>query len=427
KELKRIVKESMNAAGVPFEQFADRGTFMLSGGEKRKVAVAGILAMNSDVVLFDEPTAGLDPKSRKNLVEQLKKLTETGKTVIFSTHRMDEAAFADRQIDMQNGKIIHDSEKDLSTSVEVTTKISNDTTAISSDTTVISSDTTVISSDTSVISSDTSVILSDTSVISSGTSVISSGVEKSLPPAPAVQGTSLLKILRKTELFSEDPLSHKKNLLQKVGSTGKYCIFLSIFILSLLFNNVWVSAAMLGVSLIYGIIARYPAKKYFSSFMIILPWMIFFCAFQLVISIPEENDVIYAQWGWFTITQTKIIACINLVLHTFAAFCSARVFLYSTAEREFLEGISGLLKPFTKMKLPTKSIIVIVEIIFRFIPLLIEEACSIVKTQIVRGGLGTAKSLWAKVRILIPLFIPLIIQTVKRSEALADALTARKF
>ncbi len=68
----------------------------------------------------------------------------------------------------------------------------------------------------------------------------------------------------------------------------------------------------------------------------------------------------------------------------------------------------------------------IVEIVFRFIPLLIEELCSIVKTQIVRGGLGEAKSLGSKIKILIPLFIPLIIQTVKRSEALADALTARK-
>jgi energy-coupling factor transport system ATP-binding protein len=67
------------------------------------------------------------------------------------------------------------------------------------------------------------------------------------------------------------------------------------------------------------------------------------------------------------------------------------------------------------------------EIIFRFIPLLIDEAVAIIKTQSIRGGLGKEKGKMAKIRALVPLIVPLIIQTIKRSESLADAITMRCF
>lgn len=378
KKLKTLVKDSMNAVGLPFEEFADRGTFMLSGGEKRKLALAGILAMDNDVILLDEPTAGLDPKSRKNLMMTLRKLVDNGKTVVFSTHRMDEADFADRHIALFQGKIVSDSdEKKL-----VSESQKDDFGKLN---------------------------------------------HLKLPEAQKLEGTSFLERLRKTKIFGENPETHRKNVFQKIGAVPKYCIFIALFVMSLLFNNVLLSAAMVLLCLIYGALAAFPAKRYFSSFLIILPWMIFFCLFQMIISIPLDGDTIFYQIGWITITKLKIRSCVNLVLHTFAAFCSVRVFMYSTSEREFLDGISGILHPLALLKIPVRSAVVITEIIFRFIPLLIEELCSIVKTQIVRGGLGKAKSLGAKIKILLPLFIPLIIQTVKRSEALADALTARKF
>ena len=69
----------------------------------------------------------------------------------------------------------------------------------------------------------------------------------------------------------------------------------------------------------------------------------------------------------------------------------------------------------------------IIEIIFRFIPLLIEEATSILKTQSIRGGLKNATGKLAKIKAIIPLIVPLIVQTIKRSESLADAITVRHF
>ena len=99
----------MNQAAIPFEKFGERHTFELSGGEQRRLSIAGILAMNSDVVMFDEPTAGLDSPSRDEIMALLKRLAAEGKTVIFSTHKRDEADFADREIVIKDGRVESDS------------------------------------------------------------------------------------------------------------------------------------------------------------------------------------------------------------------------------------------------------------------------------------------------------------------------------
>ena len=108
-ELKELVKKSMDNAALPFSTFGERKTFALSGGEQRRLSIAGILAMDSEIVFFDEPTAGLDSRARNEVLNLFKKLADQGKTVLFSTHKRDEADFADREIKIQNGKIIEDS------------------------------------------------------------------------------------------------------------------------------------------------------------------------------------------------------------------------------------------------------------------------------------------------------------------------------
>ena len=109
KELVEIVKKSMNQASIPFDEFSERQTVALSGGEKRRLSIAGIIALDNDVLLFDEPTAGLDSKSRTQVMKMMEELASEGKTILFSTHRLDEADFAHREIKVEQGKIIYDS------------------------------------------------------------------------------------------------------------------------------------------------------------------------------------------------------------------------------------------------------------------------------------------------------------------------------
>lgn len=109
-EVRTRVKWAMEVVGLSFQEMKDRPTFALSGGQKRKVALAGVLALRPKVLVLDEPTAGLDPLSRKELLERIRRLNrEEGLTVIFVSHNMEEVAqLADRVYVMANGKAVCD-------------------------------------------------------------------------------------------------------------------------------------------------------------------------------------------------------------------------------------------------------------------------------------------------------------------------------
>ena len=99
-------KKLLQSFGFTEEDFK-KMPFMLSGGEKRKVAIAGILIMEPQVLILDEPEAGLDPKSKNELFLMLQKLNEEGKTIIFITHNIEDCLeYSKRTLIMKNGKAI---------------------------------------------------------------------------------------------------------------------------------------------------------------------------------------------------------------------------------------------------------------------------------------------------------------------------------
>ncbi|UIO44943.1 energy-coupling factor transporter ATPase [Brevibacillus brevis] len=107
-EVRRRVQWAMDLVGLSFQEMKDRPTFALSGGQKRKVALAGVLSLQPKVLVLDEPTAGLDPRSRLELLERIRRLNREEKlTVIFVSHNMEEVAkLADRVYVMANGNSV---------------------------------------------------------------------------------------------------------------------------------------------------------------------------------------------------------------------------------------------------------------------------------------------------------------------------------
>lgn len=106
-EIKKRVKASMEAVGLNYEEYREKSPFELSGGQKRRVAIAGVIAMDPEVLILDEPTAGLDPGGREEIFELIKKLhRERNITVILSSHSMDDMAkLVKTLIVMNKGKI----------------------------------------------------------------------------------------------------------------------------------------------------------------------------------------------------------------------------------------------------------------------------------------------------------------------------------
>ena len=106
-EIKKRVRETCSLIGIK-EQYLEKSPFDLSGGEKRRVAIAGVLAMKPEVIVFDEPTAGLDPAGRETVMEIIKKYRDSeNATVIIISHSMEDmAVMADKLLVMEKGKAV---------------------------------------------------------------------------------------------------------------------------------------------------------------------------------------------------------------------------------------------------------------------------------------------------------------------------------
>ncbi|WP_455619576.1 energy-coupling factor transporter ATPase [Eisenbergiella sp.] len=109
KEVELRAYDALKKVGLPDELFY-QSPFELSGGQKRRVAIAGVLAMKPEVLILDEPTAGLDPRGRDEILHQIKQLqTETGMTIILVSHSMEDVAeYVDRIIVMNKGRVMYD-------------------------------------------------------------------------------------------------------------------------------------------------------------------------------------------------------------------------------------------------------------------------------------------------------------------------------
>lgn len=105
KEIRNRVDEALNI--VDMVEYSKKAPHLLSGGQKQRIAIAGVIAMRPDCIIFDEPTAMLDPSGRKEVINTIEKLNaEENITIIHITHFMEEAVNADRVIVMEQGKIV---------------------------------------------------------------------------------------------------------------------------------------------------------------------------------------------------------------------------------------------------------------------------------------------------------------------------------
>ena len=103
-EMRRRVDDAMKMAGI--YKYRERAPHKLSGGQKQRVAIAGVVAMRPDCLILDEATAMLDPRGRRAVMDTIRRLRESGITIVSITHYMEEAAQADRVLVMSHGRVV---------------------------------------------------------------------------------------------------------------------------------------------------------------------------------------------------------------------------------------------------------------------------------------------------------------------------------
>lgn len=281
KKLKEKVVSSMELTGLEYSVFGNRNTQALSGGEKRRLSLAGIIALDSPVIIFDEPTAGLDPKGRKQIFETLRKLSNQGKTVIFSTHREEEAKIADRQIKIENGKILFDSE------------------------------------------------IPPQEIDS-----------EKLTKFETLEGAGLLK---KLNGLSMGLYEKKDSVIHKLPPVAKYLVFLGAFLSSIFLKSIPLSLVSLGIALLYAALAKMPFKKPLKSFFGLLPWVLFFLLIQFFFFPINPGDTVLFHFGIIRITVEKILISVKSILHLATAIFMIFGFMYSADEKDILEGFKKLI------------------------------------------------------------------------------------
>ena len=111
-EVAKQVREAMDFVGLDYDTFAQRSPFQLSGGQMRRVAIAGVVAMNPDYLVLDEPSAGLDPRSRNAVFREIMALHKSrGIAIVLVTHSMEEAVkYANRLLVINGGRVLFDGE-----------------------------------------------------------------------------------------------------------------------------------------------------------------------------------------------------------------------------------------------------------------------------------------------------------------------------
>ncbi len=391
KALVSLVKRSMDEAGIPYAEYAERQTAELSGGEKRRLAVAGIIALDAPVLLFDEPTAGLDGPSRAKTMALLRSLAVSGHTVLFSTHLPDEADFADEEISVRNGELF------------------------------------LVRSNAA--SSSGKKIIKKGKSDADGAAGFDAQMKRHALPGTVQMPLEGAKLLNSIRAASANTGNVKKNggIAAKLPPAVKFIVFIALFAASLAARPLSLCACMFLLSLIYAFLAKYPKRRLFLSLVKTVPLLLFFCIFQMIFYPPLEGERIFLAYRYFTVTPSKLLLCLTTLIRTEGAIACILSFSYTTPEYDIVDGLSVLLKPLAIFHIPVRYVIIITEIVFRFMPLLLDEASEIIKTQLIRGGLRDAKGFFGRVRSLIPLFVPLVMQTIRRSEALADALTERCF
>ncbi len=106
-ESRRRVQEALEAVGLPYEDFRSRYTYALSGGQKRRVAIAGVLALQPEVIIFDEPTSGLDPRGRRELLDLIQRLKQQHNlTIIYTSSGLEDIiGLADNMYILNQGRL----------------------------------------------------------------------------------------------------------------------------------------------------------------------------------------------------------------------------------------------------------------------------------------------------------------------------------
>ncbi|GHU24664.1 hypothetical protein FACS1894172_13000 [Spirochaetia bacterium] len=408
--LKECVRSAMEACGLPFDEFADRPTAALSGGEKRKVALAGALALKSRILLLDEPTSALDGRSSVQILRLIQAQCATGQTIIATTHDIEFATHFDFIGVLDRGRLLAfgspesvfgDSAWDLELPWTVAAARAAGLAAVP------------LSAEALLAA------FSDQEI-----------PEFSLSEAKNFQNVPvevITKIRRKTGLewfhtsrfgaFQPgDSVFHRFSPGKKLG----FLLLCATIALML----PWPAATFgctAGILLAGIFAAKVPGCRLIRPLITAAPFLGILVLFQALFSWAGDNSRILCTVWRFSLTETELLHSLSLIGRFFALATLLSLYTAVTTLHESLHAVQTSLKIFSRFGIPVRDISLALGIAFRFVPVLIEEAANIVSAHLSRGINRS------RLRSALSLIIPLFIRSLERSVRLTNAILLRLY
>ncbi|MFQ3547623.1 MAG: ATP-binding cassette domain-containing protein, partial [Termitinemataceae bacterium] len=465
KDLVERVRSAMDLVGLPYEVYRDRMTRQLSGGEKRRLALAGVLALDGDLVLLDEPLAALDGEGQCRVHDIIHQLKMDGKTVLASTHSMDDAATYDYIAVMQDGTLVA-----FGTPLDVFVRRWNPAWHIEQPWTVrfareletqlalegfFPQDVLLFPQRLADRIEDLAHLLQQCDVSETINPV--QQLDDGKPEQDYGSAATLIDVSEESEAWvrmqQEHPhtrqrMRHTWHRNRRTGieffrnvtlgqfidrpswlreqSGGRKLAAATIILFAIILVPSWVFtvAILAGLLLAGRVLGRIEAKHLLRGLVPAAPYIIFMVLVQLLFPWQDTQGPVLWQWGWIDITAGKMQHILMLVSRLAALMALLSLYSAVTPLSESVEGIRKFVAPLGQIGLPVHDVIVITGIALRFVPLLVEEAERIVVAQLSRGGGYQGQN---KIRAGMALVVPLFLRALERAEVLATAMELRLF
>jgi energy-coupling factor transport system ATP-binding protein len=394
-KLVQRVKTAMDAAGLPFALFADRETTSLSGGEKRRAALAGAFAMDSEILLLDEPLAALDNKNKRRVMELIFEQQEKGKTIVVTTHSLEMAACFDYVAVMAKGRLA----------------------AFGPPEAVFGE---LWSPDWGIAAPN----LQNAIPAPARSARLTPPDAPLEPPVRPKQRRKAGKPFFRTAFFGRfiDIDSPLRNLNPLVKMAALF-VAGAVSIAGPIYAPLVVSLILLLSGKLFGGIAF---KTSLRSATAVLPFLLVFVFLQTAFLWRNDSSPILFQpfqtgfLSFFSITSAKLHRSLAFICRITSLTMALSLYLAATPLRETLRAINTSLGPLSRLGLPARDIAMMVGVSIRFVPLLTEEAERIVTARVSRGGKRGLRS-------GIALLVPLLLLSLERAETLANAMLLRLY
>ena len=378
-EMKAAVREALEIVDLNYAEIKDKSPFELSGGQKRRVAIAGVIVTKPEVLILDEPAAGLDPLGKKEVMQLLHAIHgKWCKTIVIVSHDMDEisenctraAVFADGKVVME-GK-----PHEL-------------------------------------------FALKGAGHRDRHGFFHRRFYRQSSRAVSAFQRGHMLNDVTFGQFYPAKSFVHNMDARAKI-------VFVIAYIVAIFLADNFIALGAVTLFLIFVVLlSRVPFGSVLRSVKMILFLIVFTAILNLFFYSGESAYKPLVDWWIITITQESLVNMAFLALRLFLLVMGTSVLTLTTTPVSLTDGIESLLTPLKWIRFPVHELALIMSIALRFIPTLTDETNRIISAQKARGANFETGGLIKRAKATLPILIPLLVSAFRRAEDLGDAMDAR--